>query len=96
MSVRDAILAQFQQVALEQNRDLAPLSGDLPIHSSGLDSLCLAVIIARLEDSLGVDPFTIAEDTPFPVTLNEFIASYEKAVSAQQSASEQPKLKAKS
>jgi hypothetical protein len=47
---------------------------DLP-----LDSLCFAIIVARLEDSLGVDPFSTAEELTFPVTLGEFVALYEQA-----------------
>ena len=45
---------------------------------SGLDSLCLAIIVARLEDALGVDPFS-AKDDDFPVTLGDFIKFYEDA-----------------
>ena len=47
---------------------------------SGLDSLCFAIIVkARLEDQLGVDPFTASEDVFFPVTLGEFVKFYENA-----------------
>jgi acyl carrier protein len=79
MSVRSEVISQFQQVAEEQNRVLAALTDDLPLLESGLDSLCLAVIVARLEDVLGVDPFTKSGDAPFPVTLGDFIRTYEHA-----------------
>jgi hypothetical protein len=79
LSIRAEILDQFTKVAEEQNRRLAPLDDDLPLLHSGLDSLCLAVIVARLEDVLGVDPFTTTESTGFPVTLGEFIDFYQKA-----------------
>ena len=82
MPVRSEILSQFQQVAEEQNKLLAPLVDDLHLLDSGLDSLCFAVIVARLEDALGVDPFTTAEEAPFPVTLGEFVKSYENAIAA--------------
>jgi acyl carrier protein len=77
MSVRPTIVAQFKQVAREQNKNLAPLSDDLALIESGLDSLCFAIIVARLEDTLGFDPFSTAEDGNFPVTLGEFIRFYE-------------------
>jgi hypothetical protein len=77
MSVRPTIVAQFKQVAREQNKNLAPLSDDLALIESGLDSLCFAIIVARLEDNLGFDPFSVAEDGNFPVTLGEFIQFYE-------------------
>jgi len=79
MSVRSEIIAQITQVAKEQDKRLTPLANDLELVNSGLDSLCMAVIVARLEDSLGVDPFTAAEGAGFPVTLGEFIEFYENA-----------------
>jgi len=79
MSIRSEVIAQIKQVAEEQDKRLAPLVDDLELLHSGLDSLCMAVIVARLEDVLGVDPFTSAEDAGFPVTLGEFIRFYENA-----------------
>lgn len=82
MSVRSEIITQFMQVSEEQNKPLAPLVDDLRLLESGLDSLCFAVIVARLEDVLGVDPFSAADDAPFPVTLGDFVKSYENAAAA--------------
>jgi acyl carrier protein len=79
-SVRDAIVSQFEQVAKQQNRKLVPLTDDLPLMDSGLDSLCFAIVVARLEDTLGIDPFAASEDSRFPVTLGDFIKMYEVAV----------------
>ncbi len=77
MSVRATIAAQFQQVAREQDRTLAPLSDDLKLVQSGLDSLSFAIIVARLEDSLGVDPFNADDVVEFPVTFGDFVRLYE-------------------
>ena len=79
MSVRSNVRSLFEQVAKEQNRELSPLSDDLALIDTGLDSLCMAIIVARLEDDMGVDPFSSAEDTQFPVTVGEFIKFYEDA-----------------
>ena len=79
MSVKSIIISQFEQVVKEQNKQLAPLSDDLVLLESGLDSLCFAIIVARLEDALGFDPFSAAEDVDFPVTLGDFIKFYEDA-----------------
>ena len=79
MSVRATVLTQFKQVAKEQNKSLAPLSDSLALLESGLDSLCFAIIVARLEDELGVDPFSSAESPQTPATLGEFIKIYEDA-----------------
>lgn len=81
MNVRSEILNQFQQVAEEQGKPFAPVSDDLPLMESGLDSLCFAIVVSRLESVLGVDPFSTNEDAPFPVNLREFIHFYENAVS---------------
>jgi len=77
MSVKLTIVEQMMQVAREQGKALAPLKDDLALAESGLDSLGFAVLVARLEDSLGVDPFTAAEDAFFPVTFGEFVKVYE-------------------
>ena len=77
MSIKLTIMDQMAQVAREHGKHLAPLSDDLVLLDSGLDSLGFAVLVARLEDKLGVDPFTAAEDAVFPVTLGDFVKVYE-------------------
>lgn len=79
MSIRAEIVTQFQEVAQEQDKRLATLADELPLLESGLDSLCFAIIVARLEDVLGLDPFSTAEGVAFPVTVGEFIKFYENA-----------------
>jgi acyl carrier protein len=78
MSVRDTVTLQFEQVAIEQKRKLAPLTDGLKLLESGLDSLSFALIVARLEDALGFDPFDTVEDVKFPVTFEDFVKLYEK------------------
>ena len=77
MSIRSTILSQLEIVAKEQNRELAPLSDDLELWNSGLDSLCLANLVVRLEDALGCNPFNGDEAIDLPLTLNDFIRLYE-------------------
>jgi len=77
MSIRSIILSQFEIVAKEQNRELVPLSDDLELMNSGLDSLCLAIIVVRLEDALGCNPFNDDAAIELPITLNDFIRLYE-------------------
>jgi acyl carrier protein len=81
MTVRLTIMAQFAQVAEEQRVKLPALSDELVLLDSGLDSLAFAILVARLEDELGLDPFTASEDAYFPVTLGDFIRVYENAAS---------------
>jgi acyl carrier protein len=79
MNIRSEITSQFKQVALEYDKRLAPLTDDLALLDSGLDSLCFAVIVARLERQLEVDPFSASEDAIFPATFGEFVQFYENA-----------------
>jgi hypothetical protein len=79
MTTRSEILNQFRQVSQEQGRRLAYLTDNLPLVESGLDSLCFAIVVSRLESSLGLDPFSTDEDTHFPATFGEFVHFYENA-----------------
>lgn len=67
----------FQQVAAEQGRTLAPINDAVPLLQSGLDSLSFALVVARLEDTLGYDPFSSAAAVQLPVTVGEFVRFYE-------------------
>ena len=77
MSIKLTIMDMMKEIAREHNKTLAPLRDDLVLLDSGLDSLGFAVLVARLEDSLGIDPFTSAEDAMFPLTLGDFVKVYE-------------------
>jgi acyl carrier protein len=77
MSVKLRIFSAMQQIADEQKVTLPPLRDDLALQDTGFDSLAFAILVARLEDDLGIDPFTIAEDAAFPSTVGEFIRAYE-------------------
>jgi acyl carrier protein len=79
MSIRSAVVSQIQQVATETNKDLPSLTDDLALLESGLDSLTIAIIVTRLEDALGLDPFTESDDVSYPVTVGDFIRFYENA-----------------
>lgn len=77
MSVRSKIIEAIQQIAKEQHVALPALSDDLSLHETGFDSLAFAILVARLEDETGVDPFTISEDATFPATVGDFVRAYE-------------------
>ena len=79
MSIESTIISEIQQIGGEIEKDLPPLTDDLVLLDSGLDSLAIAILVTRLEDTLGLDPFTESDDTPVPVTLGEFIRSYQNA-----------------
>ena len=75
--MRDVIIGEIRRVAQEHGKSLKPITDDLGILDSGLDSLCFAILVARLEDVLGVDPFSGSDDMEFPTTFGEFFKLYE-------------------
>ncbi len=77
--IRSVIMHEFKRVAEEQDKHIAELRDDLPLLASGLDSLCFAIVVVRLEVALGYDPFSSEEATDFPVTFGAFVAAYEHA-----------------
>src|SRR5437660_9306171 len=79
MSVKAIVISQIQQIAEDDTKSLPPLTDDLVLLDSGLDSLGIAILVARLEETLGFDPLTETEDIAYPVTLGDFIRFYEHA-----------------
>ncbi len=77
MTVRQLVISQMNRVAEEQRLNLAPLTDELILLDCGLDSLGFAILAARLEDELGVDPFAAGENIALPVTLGQFLQTYE-------------------
>jgi acyl carrier protein len=73
------VISEIEQVAAQHQRKLAPLNDDSVLMNTGLDSLCFAVLVTRLEDRLGVDPFSSSDNISFPVTLGDFVRVYENA-----------------
>jgi len=79
VSIRATILEQITAIARQQNKHLVPLTDQLHLVDSGLDSLCLAILVANLDDELGLDPFGTGDDVPIPVTVGDLITLYENA-----------------
>ena len=44
---------------------------------TGFDPLAFAILVARLEDDLGIDPFSISEEALYPMTVGDFVRAYE-------------------
>ena len=79
MSTRSTIYEQIIAVAQQQNKQISPLNDELVLLDSGLDSLCFAILVVRLEDALGVDPFSLQDELVYPVTLADFVQFYDDA-----------------
>jgi acyl carrier protein len=80
MSIHDVIIDEIRRVAEEHKKTLAPLDWNVELLSVGLDSLCFAVLVARLEERLDVDPFATTDDFALPVTIGDFVELYDHAL----------------
>lgn len=78
MSIRNIVIKEIVDVAAQQGVTLPPLSDDLQLVDAGLDSLFFAILVSRLEDATGNDPFATAKSSEFPRTVGELIAFYER------------------
>ena len=77
MTIRSTILVNIQKIAAAYERDIASLNDDVALFDSGLDSLCFAVLVVRLEDELGLDP--LSSVARFPITIGDLIKLYENS-----------------
>ena len=67
----------FAEVWAQEKTTPAPdLAPDTVLLESGLDSLGFAIFVSMLDEELGYDPFTLAEDAYYPQTFAEFVAFY--------------------
>ncbi|MCB2015654.1 MAG: acyl carrier protein [Sphingobium sp.] len=77
--LRARIIALFNEMWREDREDEPPvLENDTVLLETGFDSMAFAVLVARLDDELGYDPFTMTEDPVYPQTFAEFIDFYTK------------------
>ena len=77
MTMRLTILNEIGAVAADLGLTLAPLTDDLPLLESGLDSLGFAILVSRLEDVTGRDPFASAAAQRYPKTIGELVDFYD-------------------
>jgi len=74
----DKILSVYKEVYSSQNKGKsAPeITNQTILLDSGLDSLGHAILITRLEEALGYDPFTISSEAYYPRTFGELVEFY--------------------
>lgn len=75
----ETIMAALHDVAEMRGVELvAQLNEATVLLESGLDSLGFAILVARLEEDLGYDPFVLMDVPVYPKTLGEFTAIYQR------------------
>ena len=75
--IRQAIDTEIATLLQEDGKPVPDLRDESVLLDTGLDSLGFAVLVTRLEDVLGYDPFTLMDDPVYPRTVREFVAMYE-------------------
>lgn len=83
MSLRDTVVAEIAAIAAEQEKAMPPITDDLVMLDTEFDSLCFALLVARMEDLTGTDPFGEMEASDLPVTVGDLVALYDRAAAKQ-------------
>jgi acyl carrier protein len=77
--VRETILVTLEDVYRRSTqKDLPHLTDESVLLETGLDSLGFAILVTRLEEELGYDPFTQSDTAVYPKTFREFVQLYEQ------------------
>ena len=78
-NIREIIISAMSEVADMRGTDLVKiLTDDMVLLESGLDSLGFAILVARMEEELGYDPFVMMDEPVYPRTLGEFVSIYQR------------------
>jgi len=77
-NLREKITTAIQETADMRGTEVGALVDDTVLLESGLDSLGFAILVARLEEDLGYDPFVLMDMPVYPRTLGEFIEIYQR------------------
>ena len=78
MTIRDSITTLLAELFDEDDLAVPELVDDLVLLETELDSLGYAVLVTRLDEELGFDPFSTMDEPVYPTTLGEFVAIYEQ------------------
>lgn len=78
MGLREAIIKELEQLFEEDELGVPVFDDDLVLLETDLDSLGFAVLVDRLDELLGFDPFSLMEEPLYPETLGEFVTVYER------------------
>jgi len=77
MNIENEVKEIFMDVLESTDKTLqCKLTNDAVLLDTGLDSLGFAILVARLDEELGYDPFTLMEEAVYPTTFEEFVDIY--------------------
>ena len=76
--LRDKITTAIHETADMRGIEVNVLVDETVLLESVLDSLGFAILVARLEEELGYDPFVLMDVPVYPRTLGEFVEIYQR------------------
>ena len=71
-------LASNRSVVELHDLEVPELQDDTLLLETDLDSLGFAVLVTRLDERLGYDPFSLMDEAVYPATLLDFVEIYER------------------
>lgn len=75
--LRELIIEIYKESLETTDSELTgELTDDTVLLESGLDSLGFAILVARLEEELNYDPFSMMDNPVYPSTFKEFVDIY--------------------
>lgn len=78
MDIRTTIHSALVELFEEEDLEVPEIDDDTLLLDSGLDSLGFAVLVTRLEEELGYDPFSLMDEAVYPSTFKEFVDIYQR------------------
>ena len=86
MNMRSIILEELVLLFEEDDLEVPEFDDDTLLLETDLDSLGFAVLVTRLEERLGYDPFSLMDEAVYPATLSDFVEVYQRFAPEAQSA----------
>ena len=77
MNIRAVIIEQLTELFEEDELEVPVFADETVLLETELDSLGFAVLVTRLDDELGFDPFSIMDEPVYPTTFKDFVDVYE-------------------
>lgn len=76
MTIRETILEHLGELFEEDELEMPEMTDDTVLLDTELDSLGFAVLVTRLDEELGYDPFSMMDEPVYPATFKEFVDVY--------------------
>ena len=76
MTIRETILQHLGELFEEDELEMPEITDETVLLETELDSLGFAVLVTRLDEELGYDPFSMMDEPVYPSTFKEFVDVY--------------------